>query len=88
VADTLINTHQLRQNIINELVRIAKKSVFLLDNYRIDLAHHTQLLTFEQKNRFIFDENINNYFASHKSRGILTMLFGKTDAGMLFKMRQ
>jgi ubiquinone/menaquinone biosynthesis C-methylase UbiE len=67
-------TKELRQNIINQLIRIARKSVIILDGNIVSDQVEPKLLI-EHNTRCVFHESLVPYFAQYKSIGELYMAF-------------
>ena len=79
-------TRQLRQRIIDDLVRIARKTLFIVDGPN-SLNLFEPSFQIEQKHRAFFSESIIPYFDDHAKEGELCVLFSPESVGILFTKR-
>jgi len=83
-GDNYEKTIELRNLIINELIRISKKTVFIIDSDNI-LQLNNSSLKIEQRKRGMFAESIIKYFRKHTSTGEIMALFSDECVGVLFR---
>ena len=86
IADGEMATHKLRQRIIDDLIRIAKKTVLILDGSAI-LNLSKPLLEIEQLRRAHYYESIVPYFNAHLAYGEICALFSSECIGVLYRKR-
>ena len=77
------NTVILRQSIIDNLIRISKKTIIIIDNNNI-LHIDKPEFEIEQIHRGHFKESIIKYFASHLNHGEVCSLYSDSSVGVLF----
>ena len=77
-------TVELRNKIIKELVRISRKTLFILDSNNILQLKNSDLYI-EQRKRGMFSESIIDYFKKYLSEGEVMALFSDESVGILFK---
>lgn len=66
LGDGIADTHRLRQEIVDHLIRIAGKSVLLIDGR--DLAVCKEQFVIEQRDRGAFKESLLTYFPTDQGR--------------------
>jgi len=76
-------THILRQQIIDELIRISSKTVLILDGYEL-LNFIEPSFEIEQLQRATYSESIAHYFNKQLNRGEVSAVFSHEDIGVLF----
>lgn len=84
IGNNLNMTVELRNKIIKELIRISRKTLFILDSNNI-LQLKKSDLYIEQRKRGMFSESIINYFKKYLSEGEVMALFSDESVGILFK---
>ncbi len=77
-------TRKLRQSIIDSLIRIASKTVLIIDGPEI-LRLEEPAFKIEQIHRAHYDESIIPYFNEHLDHGEVTAIFSSVSLGVLFK---
>lgn len=77
-------THKLRQNIIDNLIRISKKTVLILDSPNI-LQLKEPVFRIEQLQRAHYGESSIPYFNEHLEQGEVTAIFSSESLGLLFR---
>ncbi len=86
IDESVQATKVLRQRIVDELIRISKKSFLLMDNiYQLGDGEHW--INIEQKQRCTFIESLAPYFAKHAASGNLKMLFSKENSALFFEKK-
>jgi ubiquinone/menaquinone biosynthesis C-methylase UbiE len=76
-------TRRARQHIVDELVRIARRTVVVLDKVEIN---QTQMsVEIEQRDRGIVHDDLPRYFERHATRGQVYMLLSPEDAAIVYK---
>lgn len=84
LASSLEKTFELRQGVIDELVRICRKSVLVMDK-----IHHDPLgrinIEIEQYNRCTLVESLAKYFIKHKVDGEVCMMFATENNALYFR---
>ena len=79
--NNIVETKKLRQSILEELVRISKKTVLIIDgSYNFDLK---EKFVIEQKHRGHFKESIINYF--DQMDGSVVIATSPNSIGIIFK---
>jgi SAM-dependent methyltransferase len=77
-------THQLRQQIIDKLIRISSKTVLILGGP--ELLHLKEpSLKIEQLQRAVYAESIIRYFNKHLNHGEVSAIFSPESFGVLFQ---
>ena len=84
IGKNLNMTVELRNKIIKELIRISRKTLFILDSNNI-LQLKKSDLYIEQRKRGMFSESIIDYFKKYLSEGEVMALFSDESVGILFK---
>lgn len=80
-------TIEKRQALIDELVRIARKSVLLIEaiyHWPGEDVHNGVYFKIEQNSRSALIEPIANYFHKYKTRGEFCMLFGAESSSAIY----
>jgi ubiquinone/menaquinone biosynthesis C-methylase UbiE len=67
IRPTINETRQARQHIVDELVRIARKTVVVLD--RIEPERTQMSIDIEQRDRAIVHDDLTQYFKRHETQG-------------------
>jgi ubiquinone/menaquinone biosynthesis C-methylase UbiE len=75
-------TRALHQRVVDELVRIARKSVFIIDEMSLETSLHIRI---EQRTRAIALENVMAYFAKHRASGEPCILTSQESRALLFR---
>jgi SAM-dependent methyltransferase len=81
---SLDETRAAHQRVIDEFVRIARKSVLVLDTMSLDGRMQVEI---EQRTRAAIRENIAEYFLKYRSRGETAICLGQSTPAVLFKVR-
>jgi ubiquinone/menaquinone biosynthesis C-methylase UbiE len=79
---TILQTQSSHQRIVDEFVRIAKKSVIVIDTMSLGRAFQVEI---EHLTRATIRENIAAYFAKHQSAGETCILSCQDFRAVLFK---
>ena len=82
LESTVEQTKSSHQRIIDELVRISRKSVLIIDEMSLDKSFEVEI---EQLTRASICENVASYFAKHQSIGETCALFCQDFRAALFK---
>ncbi len=83
MADGETATRELRQRILDELVRIGRKTVLILDSHVLNLSDPS--FEIEQLNRATYSESIIPYFQAHLAYGEICALFSLESVGVLYR---
>jgi ubiquinone/menaquinone biosynthesis C-methylase UbiE len=78
------NSRKLRQNIIENLLRISKKSLLIIDSPAI-LKMGESEFEIEQLHRATYKESVIPYFNEHLDQGEVYAIFSSESLGVLFK---
>jgi ubiquinone/menaquinone biosynthesis C-methylase UbiE len=76
-------TRATRQHIVDELVRIARRTVLILD--RIELGRQMSI-EIEQRDRGVIHDDLTRYFERHSAKGQLYIMQSPVDAALIFKV--
>jgi ubiquinone/menaquinone biosynthesis C-methylase UbiE len=82
LRSSIEETRVARQHIVNELVRIARKTVVILD--RIETNHQGISVEIEQRDRGIVHDDLTYYFRCHGSQGELYLMLSPEDQAIVF----
>jgi len=85
LASTIQMTKDIHQKIIDEFVRISKKSIIIIDEQSLN---NTFALIIEQRTRATIHENIASYFTKHESIGETCILSTGNFHAAFFKLRK
>jgi SAM-dependent methyltransferase len=79
-------TRKLRQTLIDHFIRIAAKSVLIMDG---DILSETEVpeVIIEQNTRCVFRESLIPYFAEHQEKGELYSMFSTENTGIIFRLK-
>ena len=80
----LAETKLLRKRLIDQLVRIADKTVIIMDSHILSDKEGIEVVI-EQNTRCFFMESLASYFVDHLSRGELYALFSPEDKAFVFR---
>ena len=78
-------THKMRQDIIDELVRISNNTVLILDGGLSIFNFGSPSFEIEQLHRATYNESIIPYFKKHLAHGEICMLSSPETMGLLYK---
>jgi SAM-dependent methyltransferase len=85
VDSGLEETQNLRQKIINHLIRIARRSLLILDG---DIVHNLPpIVLIEQNTRCALRESFLPYFEEHKKSGEIYAMFSPETQAILYKRK-
>jgi ubiquinone/menaquinone biosynthesis C-methylase UbiE len=76
-------TRAARQHIVDELIRIARRTILVLD--RIELGRQMSI-EIEQRDRGVVHDDLTRYFERHSAKGQLYIMQSPVDAALIFKM--
>lgn len=85
LSENLERTRQVRQAVIDELLRIAAKSVLIMDTIRHSSDDEEVTIQLEQNNRCALVEPPARYFKKHRAAGELIMMFGPENEALFFR---
>ena len=85
LESTTHETKRSHQRIIDEFVRISRRSIMIIDNMAVGSSFDVQV---EQFSRATVCENITSYFARHQSIGEACVLSCQDFRAVLFKWRR
>jgi len=75
-AENIKTTTQLRQNIIDHLIRIARKSVLIIDGMNL-LSEGNPTFEIEQRDRGFLRDFFPKYLEKHRENGELNLMFAE-----------
>ena len=78
------STHQLRQQIIDKLIRISSKTLLIIDGPGL-LHFKEPSFEVEQLQRAVYAESIIRYFNKHLNHGEVSAIFSPESFGVLFQ---
>ncbi len=84
-AESLEQTHQLRQHLVDRFVASARKSVVILDNFGERDQTHIEI---EQKQRAVITNDVMSYFLKHISGRTIMAQSERSQAVMFCKKSQ
>lgn len=84
ILDNVDETRRKRQEIVDEMIRIASKSVMILDSVCY-MPEGRNEFVIEQNTRCVFTESLADYFQKHSSKGELSMFFSPVSSALLFQ---
>ena len=84
IGRNVVETRRLRQRVVDELIRISRKSFLLMDSI-YQLNHGEYWVEIEQKNRCTFVVSLSPYFTKHQDQGTLKMMFSNKNSAILFE---
>jgi hypothetical protein len=76
-------TRQARQRVIDELVRIARKTVVVLD--RIEPGEAQMSIDIEQRDRAIVHDDLTQYFKRHETQNQVYLMLSPEDGAIVFR---
>ena len=82
INPSINDTRATRQRIIDELVRIARRTVVVLDSIEIGRQMSVEI---EQRDRGIVHDDLTRYFDRHATGGQLYMMVSPEDAAIVYK---
>jgi ubiquinone/menaquinone biosynthesis C-methylase UbiE len=85
ISTGLEETQVIRQQIIDQLIRIAKKSVIILDG-GILKEHENPNVFIEQNTRCILRESFLPYFEKHRDNGEIYAMFSPDTEALFYKL--
>jgi ubiquinone/menaquinone biosynthesis C-methylase UbiE len=83
-GDGIEETRRVRQNLINELIRIASKTVLILDS-EVLFNREDPEFSIEQNTRGVFKESLIRYFGEHAMNGELYVMFSSETTAFLYR---
>ena len=79
-------TRKLRQTLIDHFIRIAAKSVLIMDGDILSQIEVPEVII-EQNTRCVFRESLIPYFAKHQAKGELYSMFSPENIGIIFRLK-
>jgi hypothetical protein len=76
-------TRHARQYIVDELIRIARKTVVVLDRVETNQAQIS--IEIEQRDRGIVHDDLTSYFLHHETRGELYLMISPVDQAIVYR---
>jgi ubiquinone/menaquinone biosynthesis C-methylase UbiE len=83
LGPSMEETRKIRQHIVDELVRIARKTVVVLD--RVETNQPQMSVEIEQRDRGIVHENLTRYFQRHETQGQLYLMLSPADEAIIYR---
>jgi len=83
LRSSIEETRRTRQHIVNELVRVARKTVIILD--RIETNQKRMSVEIEQRDRGIVHDDLTYYFRCHQSQGELYLMLSPEDEAIVYR---
>lgn len=87
IGASIEKTKEMRQALIDQLMRIAAKSLLIMDG-DILLEKDLPEVMIEQNNRCLFKESAIPYFSKHLSKGELYAAFSSEDKAVIFRLKR
>jgi SAM-dependent methyltransferase len=76
-------TREARQHIVDELVRIARRTVVVLD--RVETNQTQMSVEIEQRDRGIVHDDLTHYFQRHETQGQLYLMRSPEDEAIIYR---
>jgi ubiquinone/menaquinone biosynthesis C-methylase UbiE len=76
-------TRKARQHIVNELIRIARRTVLVLD--RVETNQTQMSVEIEQRDRGIVHDDLTQYFQRHETEGQLYLMLSPEDEAIIYR---
>jgi hypothetical protein len=83
LRSTLEETRAARQRIVDETIRIARRTVVVLDAVEIKRPNLT--VTIEQRDRSIVHDDLTHYFSRHTAEGQIYVMLSPEDEAIIFR---
>jgi ubiquinone/menaquinone biosynthesis C-methylase UbiE len=85
LCSSMEETRKARQHIVDELVRIARRTVVVLD--RVETNQPQMSVEIEQRDRGIVHEDVTRYFQRHETQGQLYLMLSPEDEAIIYRKR-